>query len=411
MHTEWCMFRVVDGPIHKNILIRHLRQKMRNHRMSEQTDYKNIKLFPGLNSLRFMAAFLVLMHHSETIKSKHGIVNFDWLGLFKNGGNAVTFFFVLSGFLITYLLLKERHKTATTSIKNFYLKRVLRIWPLYFLLVFIGTVALPVAFGFVQVDYEMPYTLGQTWYWFVFFLPGMVTFLYGSHFLEPLWSIGVEEVFYLMWAPLFKISKQHILWLLIGVIVLKTVLSIVGHFYITNELFHYLMSIFKFEAMAVGGLGAWLVFTKGEAFVKSVAFKIPVQIAVFAVLVTFLTFHINIDNVVWQAVFSTPVVSSLLVDVLFLYLILCVSVVDHSIVKFRSKALSFLGEISYGIYMYHLLAIFITIHFLKPFLQQSNAATAHLLFYVLVSALTFIIASLSKYLFEDYFLRLKSKVG
>jgi len=59
----------------------------------------------------------------------------------------------------------------------------------------IGTVALPVAFGFVQVDYEMPYTLGQTWYWFVFFLPGMVTFLYGSHFLEPLWSIGVEEVF------------------------------------------------------------------------------------------------------------------------------------------------------------------------------------------------------------------------
>jgi len=60
--------------------------------MSEQTDYKNIKLFPGLNSLRFMAAFLVLMHHSETIKSKHGIVNFDWLGLFKNGGNAVTSF-------------------------------------------------------------------------------------------------------------------------------------------------------------------------------------------------------------------------------------------------------------------------------------------------------------------------------
>ena len=62
----------------------------KDHRMSEQTDYKNIKLFPGLNSLRFMAAFLVLMHHSETIKSKHGIVNFDWLGLFKNGDNIVT---------------------------------------------------------------------------------------------------------------------------------------------------------------------------------------------------------------------------------------------------------------------------------------------------------------------------------
>lgn len=379
--------------------------------MSENIDYKNIKLFPGLNSLRFLAAFLVVMHHSETIKSKHGIVNFDWFGLFKNGGNAVTFFFVLSGFLITYLLLKEHRKTATVSIKNFYLKRMLKIWPLYFLLVFIGTVALPVAFGFVHVDYEMPYTLEQTWYWFVFFLPGMVTFLYGSHFLEPLWSIGVEEVFYLLWAPLFKISKHHILVLLVSVIVVKMILNIVAHFYISNELFHYLLSIFKFDAMAMGGLGAYFVFSKGNTFVKSVVFKIPVQLFVFGLLITFLTFHINIQNKVWHTVFSTPVLSSLLIDVLFLYLILCVSVIDHSIIKLRNKALSFLGEISYGIYMYHLLAIFITIHFLKPFLQQTNALTAHLVFYAMVTALTFIIASLSKYLFEDYFLRLKSKVG
>lgn len=64
--------------------------------------------------------------------------NFEWLGLFRNGGHAVTFFFVLSGFLITYLLLKERERMGTIKVKKFYLKRVLRIWPLYFLLIFIG---------------------------------------------------------------------------------------------------------------------------------------------------------------------------------------------------------------------------------------------------------------------------------
>jgi peptidoglycan/LPS O-acetylase OafA/YrhL len=81
------------------------------------SDHKNITLFPGLNSLRFIAAFLVVLDHGETIKRKYEMDNFEWLGLFRNGGHAVTFFFVLSGFLITYLLLKEGERTGT--IKSF----------------------------------------------------------------------------------------------------------------------------------------------------------------------------------------------------------------------------------------------------------------------------------------------------
>ena len=100
-------------------------------------DYKNIKHFEGLNALRFFAAFLVVIHHAEAVRKKNGLFNLDWLSFFKNGGNAVTFFFVLSGFLITYLLLKEDNQTGETSIKTFYLKRTLRIWPLYFLMFFV----------------------------------------------------------------------------------------------------------------------------------------------------------------------------------------------------------------------------------------------------------------------------------
>ncbi len=132
------------------------------------SDYKNITLFPGLNALRFIAAFLVVLHHGETIKRKYEMDNFEWLELFRNGGYAVTFFFVLSGFLITYLLLKEGERTGTVKVKNFYLKRVLRIWPLYFLLIFIGTLLLPYLFSVFQIDYEMPYNLRQTWFYFLF---------------------------------------------------------------------------------------------------------------------------------------------------------------------------------------------------------------------------------------------------
>ena len=92
---------------------------------------------------------------------------------------------------VNRLLLKELNKTKTISVKRFYLKRILRIWPLYFLLVFLGVVALPFVLQLLGVSYKMPYTINQTWYYFVFFLPGLVTYYFGHHLLEPLWSIGV----------------------------------------------------------------------------------------------------------------------------------------------------------------------------------------------------------------------------
>lgn len=140
------------------------------------------------------------------------------------------------------------------------MKRILRIWPLYYLLVLLGTVIIPFFINSFHIDYEIPYTLGQVWYFYVFFLPGLVTFYYGHHLLEPLWSIGVEELFYLMWAPLFKYIKKNILALLLSVIAIKSILLMVPFFIQTSALYDTLVSIHCFEAMAVGGLGAYFVF-------------------------------------------------------------------------------------------------------------------------------------------------------
>lgn len=372
--------------------------------------YKNITTFQGLNALRFIAAFLVVMHHSEAIRHKNGIENFEWLGLFRNGGNAVTFFFVLSGFLITFLLLKERDRTGNIKVKTFYLKRILRIWPLYYLLVIIGTLALPFAFSILQVDYEMPYTLKQTWLYFVLFVPGLVTFFWGHHFLEPLWSIGVEEVFYLIWAPLFKISKNRIFQLLVSVILIKSLLSVSGILIINNELFNYLVNSFKFEAMAIGGLGAYFLYSRNTPVSQLLIFKIPFQIIVFSTVIFYLTLHTNVDTPIWNAIFKTPILSALVIEFLFLYIIVCISCADNSIIRLKSKTLSFLGEISYGIYMYHMLVIFATIFLLKKFLIDLCSPWSHLVFYCVITVFTIAVSIVSKQLFENYFLKLKEKL-
>lgn len=375
------------------------------------TNYKNISLFEGLNSLRFFAAFLVVMHHSETIRHKNGLPNLNGLGLFKDGGVAVTFFFVLSGFLITYLLLKENRQTGTISIKRFYLKRVLRIWPLYFLLVVLGTLLLPKAIDLFGLNYVMPYTFGQSWYYFVFFLPGLVTYYFGHHLLEPLWSIGIEEVFYMLWAPLFKFAKKHILPILIAIIVLKALLILISSYWIDNKLFAYLVSIFQFEAMAVGGLGAYFVFNRNTPLSTLKIYKTPIQILLYSLLVVYLIFNINIDNAAWNIFFKTPVFSQLMICFLFLYLIIGVSLIDHSIIRLRNRFLSYLGEISYGIYMYHMPLIFGLMMFLQKYLSKMDLLTGSLIYYPVVFVVVVGVSALSKRYFEDYFLSLKNKIS
>lgn len=377
---------------------------------STESMYKNISYFRGLNTLRFIAAFLVLMHHGEGMKGKYGLTQLNSLSLFSNGGNAVTFFFVLSGFLITYLLLKEKKATNTVSIKKFYLKRVLRIWPLYFLLVFIGTVVLPVAVEFAHLDYDIPYSFTEVWHYFVFFFPCLVTFYYGHHLLEPLWSIGVEEVFYLIWAPLFKFVKKNILAILLGVIFIKTIMQAIPLMVEMPAVYTMLVNTLSFEAMAIGGLGAYFIFTTRKTVGSQIYYRKPIQILVYILLFVFLFFNKNIDNVVWKFFFATPILGNFVVNLIFIYLILGVSVAENKVLKLENKIFSYLGEISYGIYMYHMSVLVVVILLLQKIAHLLHPIAEVILFYGLTTIGVILVSHLSKKYFEDYFLRLKSRL-
>ena len=93
-----------------------------------------------LDGARGIAALAVVLFHLYSGTNR----------VFENFFLLVDFFFVLSGFLITFLLLKEHAKKNTISIRKFYIRRILRIWPLYFLLVLIGTIILPLILSFID---------------------------------------------------------------------------------------------------------------------------------------------------------------------------------------------------------------------------------------------------------------------
>lgn len=375
--------------------------------------YNNIKYFKGLNSLRFLAAYFVLLHHAEQIRMKYGMFNCKSLSIFNNGGISVTFFFVLSGFLITYLLLKEQKQTGDIAVKKFYVRRILRIWPLYFLLVFIGTVAFPFALQFVDFSYEMPYRFSQVILYFIFFMPFMVNIIYGHNLLEPLWSIGVEELFYLGWAPLFKFLKKHVLKIIFAVIFIKVGLLLFVHCVEVHSYVESVVNTLKFEAMAIGGLGAYLIFNRKKDISHSALFSLPVQVLMLVFFILrFGAYRYLVENYrLFDWLFSTYIISELLLMCVFAWLIINVSLNSRSIVKLNNKALNFLGEISYGVYMYHMLIISGIVFILRDFLNGMNALSSSLLFYTLATGGVILVSYLSKIWFEDRFLRLKKKFG
>src|SRR5262249_49570443 len=120
--------------------------------------------FPALNAIRAYAAIAVLIAHAEQIQRLLGISTdnglYAWLGPhFPNAPDSVTLFFVLSGFLITYLLLVEKQRTGTVAVGKFYARRCLRIWPLYYLVFLLGFVVLPLClrpadYAYIRFDQD-----------------------------------------------------------------------------------------------------------------------------------------------------------------------------------------------------------------------------------------------------------------
>src|ERR1700742_157030 len=151
----------------------------------------NRTYLPNLDGVRFLGAFIIMIFHLEGIKSKTGRQTIGAIRHFYPTGNlVVSIFFVLSGFLITYLLLKEKQKNNFINIKSFYKRRILRVWPLYYLVLILGFFVFPLLSTHFTNDYsnnvEEHFWLNFTSSFF-FLQPSVVGLSHVPMTLGPIW--------------------------------------------------------------------------------------------------------------------------------------------------------------------------------------------------------------------------------
>jgi peptidoglycan/LPS O-acetylase OafA/YrhL len=389
--------------------------------------------FIGLDSLRFFAALAVFFTHVELIKKFTGFGT-HWIdpeeritkfNVFQSviskeidplspliaysSALGVVFFFVLSGFLITYLLLKEKQLNNTIAIGKFYLRRAFRIWPLYYLIFVLGFFVLPL-FDFFAVPGQDNFFQQNFWgnlTLYAFFMPNLAFAIYTTAVpnIGQSWSIGVEEQFYLLWPLLIRKSKnvlKSILWIAGTIIILKGIILVASPFVKLEALvvLKKFLAMSKLECMALGGLGAYVLFNnKGK--ILRIVYKPVSQIISVVIIPVLIYFTPTVFEDILHLLFSMS----------FLVIILNVASNEKSLLRFESRILQYLGRISYGFYMFHVMCIVFTIHFLDKYIGLDNDinTSQHLLLYGISFLLTVAVSSLSYHIFEKAFIRLKDK--
>jgi peptidoglycan/LPS O-acetylase OafA/YrhL len=389
--------------------------------------------FKGLDSLRFFAALAVFFTHVELIKKFTGFGS-HWIDpeeritkftvfqsvmakeidalsplIAYSSALGVVFFFVLSGFLITFLLLKEKEQNNSIAVKKFYLRRALRIWPLYYLIFILGFFVLPY-FDFFSVPGQDKFFQQNFWgnlMLYAVFMPNLAFSIYTTAVpnIGQSWSIGVEEQFYLLWPLLIRKSKnvlKSILWITGTIIALKGLL-LLSFPYVKFESLVVLkkfLAMSKLECMALGGLGAYMLFNKKEELLRLV-YKPQSQIIAL----------ISIPLLIYFIPTPFEDILHLLFSISFLVIILNVASNEKSFLRFENRTLQYLGRISYGFYMFHVMCIVFTIHSLDKYMSLDNDITTqqHILLYGISFLLTVALSSLSYHIFEKVFIRLKDK--
>lgn len=363
--------------------------------------------FNGLDALRFFAALSVLIGHVELTKHYLQLPNkvklFEYLNF---GGMGVYFFFVLSGFLITYLLLAEKQMTGSIHIGKFYLRRVLRIWPLYFLLITLGFYILPQFefFKLFSVSFQKNFN-AQLWM-YICILPNLAFSLYPPvPHIGHLWSIGVEEQFYLFWPVIVKMVRQIIPMLLVLIVVylgIKVVLFFIPPSTLGEENYRTIKLFFgmtKFECMLIGGFGGAVLFYKKDNLLQFFysRFIFYPSIILFPLFGFLAAFPSSLQNVM-----------HLPLSMVFLVIIMNIASNPNSGIKLKSTFLNYLGKISYGIYMYHFMVVFIVVKFCRSILIDSSWI-GNILAYGVSIVVSILVAHLSYQFFEVHFIKMKTR--
>lgn len=352
--------------------------------------YRETNFFGSLNGLRCLSILLVLWHHRPQLFD----AAVELPQILHRGFAGVDFFFVLSGFLITTLLLREEESHGEFSIIGFYRRRALRIMPLYFLVVILC------AFWWIGVR-------GQDEWWPL--LP--YYFLFLANFLNsdipllaPTWSLSVEEQYYLLWPTVLLFLpwvrwRASLLVALISVAVMSDqgILPTFEPFPPTDEA-TFIMPMGSYAAILIGSLAAIVLHHPTGFAISSVVFSSRVApLFLFGLLLVSWQVLPEIlsgwPNLVMHGLMAAIVMSLVVRE-------------DHLAAPVLTwRPIARVGEISYGVYLWHLVGLDLGYRFSRALGIEGNfIGWGALPIYLLLS---YLIAEISYRYFETYFLRLK----
>ncbi len=358
--------------------------------------------FRNLDGLRFIAAFLVLLFHCGRLDQVLDGKLTMYTQFFRRGsGLGVDLFFAISGFLITFLLISEVSEKNKINIKKFYLKRVLRIWPLYFGVGIIGIVFGPMILNKLSAITETV-TTGQTItnliFLFLFSINWQVIFgLFNAGGIGTFWSVSIEEQFYLIWAPILNFCKTKIF----SVLLITTFVGLISLVALKPEVAYY-STLARFFNFGLGALLAYIIFN-----VKNV-YEAPI----FKVLLNkYLQWALILFSIFYTVSIGTNFIGTkgeFFVNAFLSTYWVLNGINPKSILNFENKILKHLGKISYGIYVFHLFCIQFCVK-LYTYSHLNNNPISYYLFWLFPLSVVVLIATISYEFYEKPFLKIKNK--
>lgn len=359
---------------------------------------KKVNLYyPELDSLRFFAFLLVLIHHSPYMQSIA-----LWQTISKYGWMGVDLFLCLSAFLFARLLYVEYQEKGDINVGYFYLRRALRIWPLYFFFFFLMLTISIQQDGWTA--YMLKRSLGM-----VTFTDNLFTVFFNYNlviwFTDHLWTISYEEQFYLIipWVlrKLYRIKKSTTIIILVGAMLIG---MLIRSFFIYMQVEHpaiWVLPITHFESIFGGlviGLGLF------DNLLKKIPSWVQLAFGIFALyLVTLMP---NIDIIQWKLMLTYPLIG------IGMTLILSAVMQGKLWVLsplFKTKILGYFGKISYGLYVYHVASIWLAYRITDVFVSSERLLVHPLSVLLLGLLITLFFSMLSYQFFEKPFLRLKER--
>lgn len=352
---------------------------------------------PGLDILRFYAFCIVFIHHAlperaaEYTASGWPAFAADWFSAaVRAGGLGVDLFFVLSSYLITELLIREHNRFGRINVPAFYARRALRIWPLYYAFVLASFAISPLIFHESLEPKLKLALLAFQWNW--------AQALHGIHgtMTAHLWSISIEEQFYLVWPLLIaligiKRMPQALLILWLCAAAMRYKLLIDG----APREAMWLNTLARLDPILCGG--ALALFLKGRIPRLSSRQGIGIGAAGLLILIAVSRYARPFGP---SALVFYPLVA-LATTALILPFLTAALATPSSL----TRTLIYLGRISYGLYVFHLPSLWLAANMAPAsplFAQVAVRSVLGLLF-------TLIFAAASYELYEKHFLRLKER--